>query len=339
MEESEITIVDSTLRDGSHSVDHQFTAENVRDVAAALDAAKVPVVEITHGDGLGGSSIQYGFSKQDEMELIKAGLDEVEDSRIAVLLVPGIGTLEQLKPAIEMGVDTVRIATHCTEADVAEEHINYCADQEEVEDVVGFLMMSHMVEPDVIADQATLMDGYGADVIYVVDSAGALTPNMVRERIQILTETVSADVGFHGHNNLGLAVANSLVAIEEGATWVDGSLRGFGAGAGNTPTEIIAAVLDRTDYETGVDLYAVMDAAEDVAAPIQPEPNVVDRDSLILGYAGTYSSFLHHARRASERFDVETRDLLVELGDREMVGGQEDMIIDVAVEMAGGSAA
>lgn len=329
----EVTVCDSTLRDGSHSVDHQFTEDQVRLVSRALDEARVPVIEISHGDGLGGSSIQYGFSKVDEQLLIEAALDELSYTKLAVLLLPGIGTLEDLKPAIDKGAEIVRIATHCTEADSAQEHIRYCSDVDQI-DVVGFLMMAHMEAPSVIAEQGKMMDEYGADIIYVVDSAGAMTPDMVKERIVALDAAVDAEVGFHGHNNLGLSVANSLTAIREGATWVDGSLRGFGAGAGNTPTEVLTTVLDKVGIETGIDLYDVMDVAEDVAADLLPEPIVIDRDSLSLGYSGSYSSFLHHAQKASEKFDVEVRDILVELGNREMVGGQEDMIIDVAVELA-----
>lgn len=332
MEKKKVTIVDVTLRDGSHAMEHQFTAEQIFSIAEGLDQAHIPVMEITHGDGLGGSSLQYGFSRLSEEELLKTGIEAVKDGKVAALLLPGIGTLEELKPAMQIGVQVVRVATHCTEADISKQHIQMAKQLGAT--VVGFLMMAHMVGPEKIAEQGRLMASYGADVVYVVDSAGAMTPDMVRSRIAALREAVNTAIGFHGHNNLGLAVANSLVAIEEGATWVDGSLAGLGAGAGNTQTEVLVAVLDRLGYETGIDLYKVMDVAEEVVRPIMPRPIVIDRDSLTIGYAGVYSTFLIHARHAAERFGVEARDILLELGKRKMVGGQEDMIIDVAVEMA-----
>lgn len=327
-----ITLVDVSLRDGSHAVRHQFTSQQVGEVAAALAAAKVPVFEVTHGDGLGGSSLQFGLSKEPELDWIRKAVQQAGDSRVSVLLLPGVGTRRELKQAREIGASVVRVATHCTEADISPQHIAMA--KELGMTAVGFLMMSHMVSPAELAKQARIMEDAGADVVYVVDSAGALLPVEVRDRVRALRDALVCEVGFHAHNNLGLAVANTLVAMEEGATWLDGSLCGLGAGAGNTQLEVLVAVLDRLGVETGVDLYGIMDAAEEVVMPILPRSIVIDRDALVIGYAGVYSTFLLHARRAAEKFGVEPRDILVELGRRKTVGGQEDQIIQVAYELA-----
>lgn len=327
-----ITLVDVSLRDGSHAVRHQFTADQVGRVAAALAAAKVPVFEVTHGDGLGGSSLQFGLSKEPELDWIRTAVEQAGSSRVSVLLLPGVGTRTELKQAREAGASVVRVATHCTEADISPQHL--AMGKELGMTAVGFLMMSHMVSPSELARQARIMEEAGADVVYVVDSAGALLPHEVRDRVRALRDALTCEVGFHAHNNLGLAVANTLVAMEEGATWLDGSLCGLGAGAGNTQLEVLVAVLDRLGVETGVDLYAAMDAAEEVVKPLLPRPIVIDRDALVIGYAGVYSTFLLHARRAAEKFGVEPRDILIELGRRKTVGGQEDQIIQVAYELA-----
>lgn len=328
-----ITLVDVSLRDGSHAVRHQFTSEQVARVAAALSSAGVPVFEVTHGDGLGGSSIQYGFSREPDRNWIRAAVANAGASRVSVLLLPGIGTRKELKEAQEAGATVVRVATHCTEADISPQHIQMA--KELGMTACGFLMMSHMASPAELARQARIMEEAGADVVYVVDSAGALLPHEVRDRVRALRDALTCEVGFHGHNNLGLGVGNTLVAMEEGATWLDGSLCGLGAGAGNTQLEVLVAVLDRLGVPSGVDVYAAMDAAEDVVRPMLPRPIVVDRDALVIGYAGVYSTFLLHARRAAARFGVEPRDILVELGRRKTVGGQEDQIIQVAYELAG----
>jgi 4-hydroxy 2-oxovalerate aldolase len=327
-----VCITDTTLRDGMHTVSHQFTPGDVARVAGALDRAGVTVIEVAHGDGIGGSSIQYGRSAGGDVEYVRAAADIVE-AQVAVLLLPGIGTVALLKQCRAAGAEVVRIGTHCTEADVAQEHIPWA--REHGMFVVGFLMMSHMIAPKRLAEQAALMDSYGAQVVYVVDSAGALLPRGAAERVARLRDVVSCEVGFHAHNNLGCAVANTLAAVDAGATWTDGSLRGFGAGAGNAATEVLCAALDRDGHETGIDLFAVMDAAEDIVAPLQPRPQLIDRASLALGYAGVYSSFRLHAERAADKFGIDSRDLLVELGRRGTVGGQEDMIIDVAAELSG----
>ena len=327
-----ITITDVSLRDGSHSMRHQFTEEQVRSVAGSLDDSRIPIIEVSHGDGLAGSSIQYGFSGTEETLLIKAAVEVVRHGRVAVLLLPGIGTKSELEHAHRLGAQVARIASHVTEADITEQHIGLAKKMGMT--VVGFLMMSHMAEPQTIAEQARMMESYGADCVYVVDSAGAMTMDMVRARVSALRNAVQCHVGFHAHNNLSLAVANSVAAIEEGATWIDGSTRGFGAGSGNTATEVLVAVLDRLGYPTGVDLYKIMDVAEDVVAPILPRPQIVDKSSLTLGYAGVYSSFLLHAARAAHKLNLDPRDILVELGKLKVVGGQEDMIIDVAHQLA-----
>jgi 4-hydroxy 2-oxovalerate aldolase len=327
-----VNVLDTSLRDGMHSVSHQFTPEQVARVARALDTAGIGTIEVTHGDGLGGSSIQYGRSAATDAELIEAAAGAVSDASIAVLLVPGIGTVETLREARALGAGTARVATHCTEADISQQHIAWAREHDMR--VTGFLMMSHMLEAAQLAEQAKLMASYGAHTVYVVDSAGALLPDGVRERVRALRGAVDCDVGFHAHNNLGCAIGNSLAALEVGATWVDGSVRGLGAGAGNAATEVLCAALDRAGYETGVDVFALMDVAEDVVAPLLPRPQTVDRSAITIGYAGVYSSFLLHAERAAGKYEVDVRTLLLELGRRKIVGGQEDIIIEVAAAMA-----
>ncbi len=325
-------LTDTTLRDGSHALSHRFTEDHVRAVASALDRAGVPVIEISHGDGLGGSSFNYGFSARDERDLLRAAAGAVTGARLAVLLLPGIGVAEDLREVRDIGVSVARVATHCTEADISEQHIGLA--RELGMEAVGFLMMAHMIEPAALVEQAQLMESYGARCVYVVDSAGAMTVPDARARVAALRDALGCQVGFHAHNNLSLAVANSLAAVEEGATQVDGCTCGLGAGAGNCPTEILVAVCDRLGIETGIDPLAMMDVAEDVVRPIMPRQQTIDRSALLLGYAGVYSSFLLHAERASERFGVDTKDILIELGRRRVVGGQEDMILDVAVELS-----
>ena len=331
-EKAFIHIVDSTLRDGSHALSHQFVAEQVARIAKGLDDAGVEVIEVSHGDGLGGSTINYGFSKQPEVEWLKAASSVIKKGKLAILLLPGIGTKEDLKMAGDLGAKVARIATHVTEADISEQHIGLA--KKMGMKAVGFLMMSHMAPPEKLAEQGKLMESYGAEVVYVVDSAGALLPTTVRERIRALRNAVKVDVGFHGHNNLSLAVANSLAAIEEGAHWIDGCTCGMGAGSGNTPTEVLAAVLDKMGYATSIDLWKIMDVAEDLVRPIMLKPVRIGKASLTMGYAGIYSSFLLHAEKAAQQFGVDPRDILVEIGRRQAVGGQEDMIVEVAMALA-----
>jgi 4-hydroxy 2-oxovalerate aldolase len=327
-----LTLVDTSLRDGMHSVRHQFTPDDVRRVTSGLDAAGVDVIEVTHGDGLGGSSIQYGQAAATDAELVAAAVEMASRSAVAVLLLPGIGTLRDLAQMREIGASVVRVATHCTEADIAQQHIAWAREHEMR--VAGFLMMSHMLEPTKLAEQAALMEAYGAHVVYIVDSAGALLPRGAAARVAALRERLTIDVGFHAHNNLGCAIGNTLAGVDAGASWVDGSLRGLGAGAGNAATEVLCAALERHGTPTNVELFPLMDVAEEVVAPLLPRPQVIDRESLVLGYAGVYSSFRLHAERAAEKYDVDARDVLVELGRRAIVGGQEDMIIEVAAELA-----
>ncbi len=320
------------MRDGAHAMSHQFTVEQVRDIARALDRAGVPVIEVSHGDGLGGSSLQYGMPLEPEEAYIEAAASVIKHGKLAVLLLPGIGTRKELKRAYELGARVARIATHSTEANIAEQHIGLAKGLGM--EVVGFLMMAHMEPPAGLAEQAKLMEKYGADCIYVVDSAGAMTTPEARERVRALCDALTVEVGFHAHNNLSLAVANSIVAIEEGASQIDGSTCGLGAGAGNAMTEALVAVLEKLGIETGIDLFKAMDAAQEKVRPIMRHAPVIDRASLIIGYAGVYSTFLLHAYRAAEKFNVDPRDILVELGRRKCVGGQEDMIVDVAVQLA-----
>ncbi len=325
-------ITDSSLRDGSHPMRHQFTIEQVRAVTQALDEAGVPVIEVTHGDGLAGSSIQYGFSKTSEMELISEARKVCTQAKIAALLLPGIGTLKELREAVERGVQVVRIATQCTEAGIAEEHFEI-AKKLGIE-AIGFLMMAHMRPPEDLVKQAKLMESYGADCVYIVDSAGAMLPQDARARVKALKEVLTTQVGFHAHNNLGVAVGNSLAALEAGADQLDGCLRGLGAGADNAPTELLAAVLDKMGLNPGLDVYKLMDAAEYVIAPMMPFQPLPNRDAISVGFAGVYSTFLLHARRAGERYGVDPRDILAELGRRQAMAGQEDWILDVALELA-----
>ena len=329
-----IRLHDMSLRDGMHSIRHQFTLQNMQDLSQALDKARVPLIEVTHGDGLGGSSVNYGFGLHSDREYLEAVIPHLQHAKVSILLIPGISTIKDLKAIEDLGVSTVRVATHCTEADVAEQHIKYAAKQGF--DTVGFLMMSHMVKPEKILEQAKLMYGYGANCLYMTDSAGHMLPEDVKEKIGLLRSEFpdEIEIGFHGHHNLAMGVANSLAAVEAGATRIDGSVAGFGAGAGNTPLEVFAAVCDMYGIETGVNVNALMDAAEDVAVPMMGEnlPRI-NRNALTLGYAGVYSSFLLHAKRAEEKHGVPAREILLELGRRGTVGGQEDMIEDVALEM------
>ena len=325
-------ITDTTLRDGSHPMRHQYTAEQVREVVAALDGAGVPVIEVSHGDGLAGSSTQYGFSRVPEMELISAAAETTREAKIAALMIPGIGTGRELKEAAERGVGVLRIATQCTEADISEEHFGMARDLSL--ETVGFLMMAHMRPPDFLVEQARLMESYGADCVYVVDSAGAMLPRDAAERVKALKDALSCQVGYHAHDNLGVAIGNSLAALDAGADQLDGTLRGLGAGAGNAPTELLAAVLDKMGLNPGLDVFGLMDAAEYVVAPMMPSEPVSDRDAIAIGYAGVYSTFLLHAKRAGERYGIDPRDILMELGRRQAMAGQEDWIIDVALELA-----
>ena len=333
---SQMKICDVSLRDGSHVVRHQFTVDQVVSIAAALDTAGVAMVEVSHGDGLGGSSLQYGLSRTNELELIRAARSVLSRAKLTVLLLPGIGTREDLKAARDLGAEVVRVATHCTEADIAQQHIGF--GRELGMEVAGFLMMAHMIPAAELAVQAKLMASYGAHAVYVTDSAGALTLDGARERVRTIRDVVQCEVGFHGHNNLSLAVANTLAAIEEGATWIDAAVRGFGAGAGNTATEVLAAVLDRIGRNPGLDVLKLMDIAEELVPPVMGKPAMIDRAALTLGYCGVYSSFLRHAEKAAERFGVDAREILMEVGRRKAVGGQEDMIIEVAFELSQASA-
>ena len=327
-----IRIIDATLRDGMHAVSHQLTPEQMAGIAAGLDQAGVGTIEIGQGDGLGGSTIQYGFARATDREYLAAVSKAVKNAKIDVLLIPGIGTIEDLEAAMEFGVKTVRVATHVTEADVGAQHIEFA--KKHGLEAVGFLMMSHMATPEKIAEQAKLFAGYGADMVYVTDSAGAMVPDEVKARITAARAAVPLPIGFHAHNNLGLAIGNTLAAIEAGATIVDGTVRGLGAGAGNAQLEVLVAVLKRLGYETGIDLYSIMDVGEQLVDPILQRPQIISNNALAIGYAGAYGSFLLHAQRAAEKFGVDARDILIEMGRRKTVGGQEDLIIDVAIELA-----
>jgi 4-hydroxy 2-oxovalerate aldolase len=335
MNKPKIVIVDTSLRDGMSSVSHQFTPQNVAEITRGLDRAGVSTIEVAHGIGLGASSIQYGFAAATDVEYVRAAVAVAERADIAVLYVPGIATLADLAAAQEAGATTVRVAVHCTEADCAEQPIRWA--RAHGLRVMCFLMMSHKLEPGALAEQARKLESYGAQVIYVVDSAGALVPSGAGARVRALRAAVGVELGFHAHNNLGQAIANALVAAEEGALYMDGSLRGLGASAGNAQTEVLAAAFERAGYDTGVDLFGLIDTAEYVVAPLMKFPQIIDETALILGYAGVYSTFFHPTKRAARKYGVRERDILLELGRRGVIGGQEDMIIDVAAELAGRS--
>ena len=329
-----VTLHDMTLRDGMHPKQHQISIEQMKAIAQGLDGAGMPLIEVTHGDGLGGDSVNYGFAAHTDEEYLKAVIPLMRHAKVSALLLPGIGTVDHLKMAHDIGVHTIRVATHCTEADVSEQHITMA--RKLGMDTVGFLMMSHMNSAEGLVKQAKLMEGYGANCVYVTDSAGHMLPADVKEKLGAVRAALKpeTELGFHAHHNLAMGVANSITAIEAGANRVDAASAGLGAGAGNTPMEVLVAVLDLMGVQTGVDTFKIQDVAEDLVVPIMDFPIRIDRDALTLGYAGVYGSFLLFAKRASEKYGVPAREILVEMGRRGMVGGQEDMIEDTALTMA-----
>ena len=329
-----VAVHDMTLRDGMHPKRHQMTLEQMKQIASGLDQAGVPLIEVTHGDGLGGSSVNYGFPAHSDEAYLGAVIPLMKQAKVSALLIPGIGTVDHLLMAKDLGVHTIRVATHCTEADVSEQHIVKARSLDM--DTVGFLMMAHMSTPEALVKQAKLMESYGANCIYITDSAGYMLPNDVTVRLDVVRQALKpeTELGFHGHHNLAMGIANSLAAVQAGASRIDAAAAGLGAGAGNTPLEVFIAVCSRMGIETGVDVFKIQDVAEDLVVPIMDHIIRIDRDSLTLGYAGVYSSFLLFAKRAEANYGVSARDILVELGRRGMVGGQEDMIEDTAMTLA-----
>lgn len=328
-----ITVHDMCLRDGMHPKQHQISLDEMKSIAQGLDAAGVPLIEVTHGDGLGGASVNYGFPAHTDEEYLSAVIPLMKNAKVSALLLPGIGTVDHLHMAKDLGVNTIRVATHCTEADVSEQHITEA--RKLGMDTVGFLMMAHMNSAEGLTKQAKLMESYGANCIYITDSAGYLLPHQVHERVSAIRKALGDDIeiGFHGHHNLSMGVSNSIAAIDAGATRIDAACAGLGAGAGNTPMEVLVAVCDRMGIETGVDVFGIQDVAEDLVVPIMDFPIRSDRDALTMGYAGVYGSFLLFAKRAEAKYGVPAREILVEMGRRGMVGGQEDMIEDTALTL------
>ena len=329
-----VAVHDMSLRDGMHAKRQQISLEQMKAIACGLDEAGVPLIEVTHGDGLGGASVNYGFPAHSDEEYLSAVIPLIRKAKVSALLIPGIGTVDHLRMARELGVKTIRVATHCTEADVSEQHISLGRTLEM--DTVGLLMMAHMASPEKLATQARLMESYGANCVYVTDSAGFMLPDDVRIRISAVRAALKpeTEIGFHGHHNLSMSVINSITAVECGATRIDAAAAGLGAGAGNTPLEVFVAVCNRMGIETGIDLFKAQDVAEDIVVPMMDHPLRVDRDALTLGYAGVYSSFLLFAKRAGKKYGVPAREIVMELGRRGMVGGQEDMIEDAAITLA-----
>ncbi len=330
----QIKVHDMSLRDGMHPKRHQITIEQMKSIAQGLDQAGCPLIEVTHGDGLGGASVNYGFPAATDEEYLRAVIPLMKQAKVSALLLPGIGTVDHLRMAADCGVTTIRVATHCTEADVSEQHI--ALGRKMGLDTVGFLMMAHMIEPEQLIEQALLMESYGANCIYLTDSAGYMLPDDVTARIALAREKLKpeTEIGFHGHHNLSMGIANSIAAVAAGARRIDCACGGMGAGAGNTPMEVFVAVCNRMGIETGVDVFKISDVAEDLVTPIMDFPVRIDRNSLTLGYAGVYSSFLLFARRAEAKYGIPARELLLELGRQKMVGGQEDMIEDLALTLA-----
>ncbi|WP_395690660.1 4-hydroxy-2-oxovalerate aldolase [Piscinibacter sp.] len=334
LEGRKITLHDMTLRDGMHPKRHQMTLAQMKAVATGLDQAGVPLIEVTHGDGLGGSSVNYGFPAHSDEEYLSTVIPLMKQAKVSALLLPGIGTVDHLRMAKDLGVHTIRVATHCTEADVSEQHIGLA--RQLGMDTVGFLMMAHMNSPEGLVEQAKLMESYGANCLYITDSAGYMLPEDVKARLSAVREALKpeTELGFHGHHNLAMGIANSLMAVECGANRIDAAAAGLGAGAGNTPMEVLVAVCDRMGIATGVDLWKIQDVAEDLVVPMMDFPIRIDRDALTLGYAGVYGSFLLFAKRAEKTYGVPAREILLELGRRKLVGGQEDMIEDAAITMS-----
>jgi 4-hydroxy 2-oxovalerate aldolase len=328
-----LMIFDSTLRDGQHAISHQLTTEQVERYCRAIDKAGEYVVIVGHGNGIGASSVQVGISGTPDLELLTVARRELKNTRLGVFLLPGFGTIaNDLAPAMKLGVDLVCVGAHCTEADVTQQYIKYVADLGK--EVYGVLMMYHMTTKERLLEEAKKMVSYGAQGIIIMDSAGASTPALVKDTISHLVDNLSVPIGFHAHNNLGMAVAHTWMALEVGASIVDGTIRGFGPGAGNCPIEVVVALLKKMGYQIPIDLNILMDVSDQVVTTFMKKSLEIDSITIASGLAGVFSVFTLPVKRAAERFGVDPREIFMELGKRRVVGGQEDIVIEVAMELA-----
>jgi 4-hydroxy 2-oxovalerate aldolase len=330
---SKLRFFDSTLRDGSHAIQHQLTKRNIEDYCQSMDSAGMYTIIVGHGNGLGASSLQVGLSLTSDQEMLQVARKNIDKTKLGAYMIPGFGTInDNIRPAIESGVDLFVIGCHCTEADTTRQYIEYIL--KEKKEVYGVLMMYHMASTEMILEEAEKIQSYGAKGVIIMDSAGASTPEMVKKTISTLYDGLDIEIGFHSHNNMGMAVANAYTAYKEGASIIDGTLRGFGAGAGNCQLEALVALLEKNGIRTNADLYRMLDTSEQLMPKIMKRDMGIEPLSIISGMSGIFSSFKIHAEKAAKEFNVDARDIIKELGKRKAVGGQEDMIIEIAEQLS-----